>query len=166
MIPLGVDCGSFAASELSARARKRLRSEIGLGVEDIAVLFMGRLSYHAKAHPLPMYLGLEAAARAAGKKICLIQAGWFANKHIESEFVGGAREFCPSVKAVFLDGRKPEIRRDVWFAADIFVSLPDNIQETFGITPIEAMAAGLPAVVTDWDGYRDTVEEGITGYRR
>ena len=43
------------------------------------------------------------------------------------------------------------------WASDLFVSLPDNPQETFGITPLEAMAAGLACVVSDWDGYRDTV---------
>ena len=48
---------------------------------------------------------------------------------------------------------------------DIFCSLSDNIQETFGITPIEAMSAGLPVVVSDWDGYRDTVRDGIDGFR-
>ena len=43
--------------------------------------------------------------------------------------------------------------------------MSDNIQETFGITPIEAMSAGLPVVVSDWDGYRDTVRDGIDGFR-
>jgi alpha-maltose-1-phosphate synthase len=47
----------------------------------------------------------------------------------------------------------------------MFVSLSDNIQETFGLTPVEAMAAGLPVVVTDWDGYRDTVRDGVDGFR-
>lgn len=41
----------------------------------------------------------------------------------------------------------------------------DNIQETFGLAPVEAMAAGLPVVVTDWNGFRDTVEDGVTGFR-
>jgi hypothetical protein len=49
--------------------------------------------------------------------------------------------------------------------ADFFISFSDNIQETFGLTPIEAMAAGLPCVVTDWDGYKDTVRHGIDGFR-
>ena len=40
----------------------------------------------------------------------------------------------------------------------------DNIQETFGLTPLEAMAAGLPVVVSDWDGYRFTVRDGIEGF--
>jgi hypothetical protein len=49
-------------------------------------------------------------------------------------------------------------------AADVFLSLSDNIQETFGLTPIEAMASGLPVVVSDWDGYRSLVEDGVSGY--
>ncbi len=50
-------------------------------------------------------------------------------------------------------------------AADIFTSLSDNIQETFGLTPVEAMAAGLPCVVSDWNGYKDTVRDGVDGFR-
>ena len=38
------------------------------------------------------------------------------------------------------------------------------MQESFGLTPIEAMAAGLPRVISDWDGYRDSVTEGEDGF--
>jgi hypothetical protein len=49
-------------------------------------------------------------------------------------------------------------------AADVFVSPADSIQESFGLTPVEAMASGVPQVVSDWDGYRDTVTHGETGF--
>ncbi len=52
----------------------------------------------------------------------------------------------------------------VWHAADVFVSPSDNIQETFGLAVIEAMASGLPVVASDWDGYRDLVADGETGF--
>jgi hypothetical protein len=52
----------------------------------------------------------------------------------------------------------------VWPAADVFTLLPDNIQETFGLVVVEAMAAGLPVVGSDWDGYRDLVADGETGF--
>jgi hypothetical protein len=45
------------------------------------------------------------------------------------------------------------------------MSLADNVQETFGLTPIEAMAAGLPTIVSDWNGYRDSVRHDIDGFR-
>ncbi|MGE0723412.1 MAG: glycosyltransferase [Alphaproteobacteria bacterium] len=47
----------------------------------------------------------------------------------------------------------------------MITTLVDNIQETFGLAPIEGMAAGLPLVVTDWDGYRDTCRHGQDGIR-
>ena len=49
-------------------------------------------------------------------------------------------------------------------AADVAISLVDNAQETFGLAVAEAMAAGLPLVVSDWSGYRDLVRNGIDGY--
>ena len=44
------------------------------------------------------------------------------------------------------------------------MSPSDNIQESFGLTLLEAGVAGLPAVVSDWDGYRDLVEHNVTGF--
>lgn len=161
LIPLGADCEALAPREAE---RAAWRGRLGIGPEDVAFLFLGRLSYHAKANPMPMYLALEHAAKASGRRIHLIQAGWFANEPIEREFRRGAAELCPSVNAIFLDGREDEVRKSVWHAADVFISLSDNIQETFGLTPVEAMAASLPCVVSDWDGYRDTVRDGEEGF--
>jgi hypothetical protein len=43
----------------------------------------------------------------------------------------------------------------------VFVSPVDNLQETFGQSVIEAQAAGLPCVVSDFDGYKDTVDDEV-----
>ena len=45
------------------------------------------------------------------------------------------------------------------------MSLVDNPQETFGLAVAEAMAAGVPLVVSDWNGYRDLVRDGMDGFR-
>jgi hypothetical protein len=64
----------------------------------------------------------------------------------------------------FLDGNDRELLGELWAGADIFLSLVDNIQETFGIAPLEAMAAGLPVVASDWDGYRYTMRHGVEAF--
>ncbi|MGL5065028.1 MAG: glycosyltransferase family 4 protein [Microcoleus sp.] len=165
VIPLGVDCSAFPEGAAAADARDRQRQELGIAPEDIVVLFVGRLTFSAKAHPVPMYLALERAARLTKVKIHLIQAGWIEDPREQPDFKNSAKLFCPSVNTIFSDGRKPEIRANIWSAADIFISLSDNIQETFGLTPIEAMANGLPTIVSDWNGYKESVRHEIDGFR-
>ena len=162
IIPLGVHSDDFVSS---ADLRAHGRHKLSLRDDEIAVLFMGRLSFHAKAHPLGMYIGLQSAAQASGRKIVLIECGWHGNDHIERAFVEAAQFACPSVRKISLHANEAAERQLVWAAADVFCSLSDNIQETFGLTPIEAMAAGLPVVVSDWDGYKDTVRHGVDGFR-
>ncbi|HEX4767986.1 MAG TPA: glycosyltransferase family 4 protein [Lichenihabitans sp.] len=159
VIPLGVHVDDFV---LSDAARVAARAELGLG-EETMFLFVGRLSASSKAHPVPMFLGLEACAATA--KVTLVQCGWFETEEARRAFEADAEALCPSVRRLYLDGRDPAVRRRAFAAADVFTSLSDSIQETFGLTPIEAMAAGLPVVVSDWDGYKETVRDGIDGFR-
>ena len=162
VIPLGIHTADFAYTELQ---KENARSALCVDEQTLVVLYMGRLSFHAKAHPLAMYQALEAAANVTGKKVVLVECGWHSNEFIEKAFADAAIAACPSVRVVKLDGRKAQERQTAWASADVFCSLSDNIQETFGIVPIEAMAAGLPVVVSDWDGYKDTVRDGVDGYR-
>lgn len=169
VIPLGVDCEAFPQGQAAREARNRVRQQLGIGLDDIVVLFVGRLIFHAKAHPVPMYLAMERAAQVTNAKVHLIQAGWFEDQQQELAFKNAANLLCPTVNSIFIDGRQPQVREHIWSgirsAADVFVSLADNIQETFGLTPIEAMASGLPVVVADWDGYKDTVRHEVDGFR-
>lgn len=162
VIPLGVHCDDFTVSDA---ARAAARAALGLDADTVTALFVGRLVFHAKAHPYAMYAGLEAAARRTGKPVALIMCGWTPNDQVADAFVSGAAAAAPSVRTIFVEGRDFARRDEAWAAADIFVSLSDNIQETFGLTPVEAMAAGLPVVATDWNGYRDTITPGLSGYR-
>lgn len=165
VIPLGVDPEQFVQGEAATTARHRWRNQLGIPAEAVVVLFVGRLIFHAKAHPVPMYLALEIAARRLGQRLYLIQAGWFEDEAQAEAFKSAPADFCPSVTSLFVDGRRAEVRREIWAAADIFMSLADNIQETFGLTPLEAMATGLPVIVSDWDGYRESVRHGVDGFR-
>jgi len=169
VIPLGVDAERFASLGSNDGAGQFLRQRLGIAENDIAVLFFGRLTLHAKAHPSPMYQAMQRAADMArphdGGRLHLIMTGQFSSDGIERYYRDAVTPLCPDVPVHFVDGADPNLAGASWAAADIFLSLSDNIQESFGITPVEAMAAGLPCVVSDWDGYRDTVVEGETGFR-
>ena len=90
VIPLGVHCDDFAPNAGRRAAGQALRQRLGIAGGEIAGLFLGRLSFHAKANPFPMYRAMQAAAERSGRRLHLIQAGWFSNDWIESAFTEAA----------------------------------------------------------------------------
>lgn len=162
VIPLGVHCRDFEFSETESRSA---RAELGVLPGEVVALFVGRRAFAAKGHPQAMLQGLQAAAERTGKPVVLVECGWSPAQSVADAHDMAAAEFAPSVRHIVVDGRKQPALRRCWAAADLFISLSDNIQETFGLTPLEAMAAGIPAVVTDWNGYRATVRDGVDGFR-
>ncbi|TAJ72177.1 MAG: glycosyltransferase [Phenylobacterium sp.] len=164
MIPLGVDAERFAAQADRPDARARARAALGLAPDDVLVLWVGRLSYYEKAFPQAMFKAAQQAAASTGVRTAFVMAGWFPAADDRGHYEQAARVYAPDVETHFVDGNDRERLADLWAGSDIFLSLVDNIQETFGITPLEAMASGLPVVVSDWDGYRATVRDGIEGF--
>jgi glycosyltransferase involved in cell wall biosynthesis len=162
VIPLGVNVPDFTRNEAQRAAG---RKALGLAPDEIAFLFAGRLAFHAKANPAVFYQAIEAACQATGKALVCIEAGIFPNAGIAAAFRQARGTLAPSARFLEVDGRDSRLYDMAWKAADVFVSLSDNIQETFGLTPVEAMAAGIPVLVSDWDGYKDTVRDGVDGYR-
>jgi glycosyltransferase involved in cell wall biosynthesis len=161
-IPLGVNVDDFATNPTD---RQAWRAKLGIPEDAIAVLFLGRFSAAAKMNPALMATALEQAAQQSGKEVHWICAGWSSTDQTTQQHHDSTRQFCPSIHYHAVDGRPADTRFSIWSAADVFISFSENIQETFGLTPVEAMAAGLPCVVTDWNGYRDTVRHGLDGFR-
>lgn len=162
VIPLGVDVHQFARS---ASARATWRENFGLAEDDVAILSMGRLSISEKMHPAPLMIAAQQTAQASDKRIVLLMAGWFGDDTTRALHEAMARELAPDVTVHFPDGRDDVLRYEIWSAADIFALPVDSIQETYGLAPVEAMAAGLPVVCSDWNGFKDTIEDGVTGIR-
>jgi alpha-maltose-1-phosphate synthase len=164
IIPLGVDSDALAKRGNDVAVRADLRQRMNIADDDVVLLYAGRLDHVEKANPVPMLLAAESAAGSSAPKVHLIQAGQTSSKDMNTAFQQAATELAPSVTHHFIDGSMTDLYDGAWAAADIFISLSDNIQESFGLTPIEAMAAGLPCVVSDWDGCRETVRDGIDGF--
>lgn len=161
-IPLGIHAADFAPDP---QARRRWRERFGIPDDGVVAFSMGRVSASGKMNPAPGAIALQQAAERTGARLYWIVAGWAETPELGERVHGLTRALCPSVTYIPVDGRPADTRFSIWSAGDLFISLSDNIQETFGLTPVEAMAAGLPAVVSDWDGYRDTVRHGLDGFR-
>jgi D-inositol-3-phosphate glycosyltransferase len=164
VLPLGVDAASFARMADRPQVRRTARERLGLADADVLVLWVGRLSYFEKAFPQPMFKAVQAAAQGAGVKVAFALAGWFPGERDREVWTQAAQVYAPDVAVSFMDGNDRDLLGELWAGADVFLSLVDNIQETFGITPLEAMAAGLPVVASDWDGYRSTMRDGVEAF--
>ena len=68
VIPLGIETSDFA--HLGTReARQAARARLGIGADAFVIVYLGRLSWHSKAHPVPLYQAAEAAARRIGRPL-------------------------------------------------------------------------------------------------
>jgi starch synthase len=164
VIPLGVHLDRFRRDEAALARGRALRVRLGIPDDAVAGLYFGRLNFLSKAHPTPLYRAFDLAQRALPPgRVHLILTGQFSDPRMGAQIEAARQRFGPTVHIHHVDGGAPDAGAS-WFAADFFVSLTDNVQESFGLTPVEAMAASLPCIVSDWNGYRETVVDGETGF--
>jgi D-inositol-3-phosphate glycosyltransferase len=161
-LPLAVDTDRFRPGNRTA-ARERFH----LDDDAFVLLWVGRLSAIDKADLLPLVHVLAALrAKNPGRKLRLVCAG---TEHASEGFGAALSDYARhrGVGAdvhVISDVGSLQYRPELYAAADVFVSPVDNVQESFGLTPVEAMACGVPQVVSDWNGYRHTVAQEETGF--
>ena len=160
ILPLGIRAGAYRPSP---DQRNVWRRRLAIDDDERVVMTLGRLSFLEKMQPVPLFIALEHAANATGMQIRLLAVGWFDSEQSQDLHRQAAKIFAPSVMVDFVNGNDSETVQGVRAAADLFAMPVDNIQETFGLAVLEAMAAGLPVICSDWDGYRDIVVNGITG---
>ena len=163
IIPLGVHADDFRPDTGAGQA---LRQRLEIAEKDVVALTIARLTPDEKFDPFPLFLAMEAAApalAAKGAKLHLVLCGQFSDKSWQPVFAEAAARLMPGCGFHLLDGGNAEDRKAALSGADVYVFPIDNVQETYGLAPVEAMAAGLPLIVSDWDGMKDTVtpEVGI-----
>jgi len=163
VIPLGVDAAPLAARATPDK-RAAQRAALNAADNEVILLFFGRMSFATKAHPAPLFMAAEQAAHQSKNPIRLVMYGYYKPEMMEEAFKNLGADFCERVKLEFIANSDPRFPDGLWAGADIFISLIDNVQESFGLTPLEAMACGLPVIVSDWDGYRDAVRHGVDGF--
>lgn len=158
VIPWGIDLETFRP-----RDKARARAQFGLPLGATILLYVGRVSPVQKGDILPLLRVLAELRAESARDLLLVIAGRVEVKGYESLVRTYAEHLGIAQSVRFLGHVGPENRHMIHNCGDVFVAPTDWIDEGFGLTPLEAMASGVPQVVSDWDGYRDTVEHEVTG---
>ena len=153
----GIDCEEYHP-RLKDSEREPTRARLGISPADCAVLFIGS-DYTRKNLDVLMRAAVElcpgtepAAAPAYRFMIC-------GRDNHEESFRARARELGVEERFHFL-GLQQDIRPYL-AAADVLV-LP-TFYDVFGMVVLEAMAAGVPCIVSVKAGAAEIVEPGVNG---
>jgi glycosyltransferase involved in cell wall biosynthesis len=157
-IPHGVD-----EQFLAPRDRAACRRMLDLPPDGLLVLYTGRFTDQFKADLDPLLAAFLPLARAR-PDAALVLAGREGPERYGAALRGRAAGMGIGDRLHLLPNFPYFLKPAIYAAADIFVSPVDNVQETFGLALLEAMASGLPIVASDWSGYRELVADGETGH--
>jgi UDP-glucose:(heptosyl)LPS alpha-1,3-glucosyltransferase len=151
----GVDFERFSSPPVEA-CRAEIRARHGIREEDFLVLFVG-MNFEVKGLDTVIRALSIAKSSAPGASIRLLVVGR-GNERKYSE-MAAAHGVGDSV--VFAGTRSKGLER-YYRAADCFAMLSSF--DTFGMVVLEAMAAGLPVIISSGVGAKDLVEEGVNGF--
>jgi glycosyltransferase involved in cell wall biosynthesis len=151
LVPQGVDLCLFSPSE----RKLALREALGLPTDGPVIIFVGSL-VHRKGIDVLLRAWSEVSAARPEAHLVLVGRNRFPEDSGDARFLKEQLSQVPARAAqrVYQSGVRDDVNR--WLqAADLFV-FPSR-REGFGSVMIEAMACGLPCVVTDQPGITDFI---------
>lgn len=163
IVPMGVDPCPLDKGTLPPLRRTAMRAQLQATENTVLLLLFGRISLTDKLAPTPLLLALRRAREEFPQHdLRLVMAGYTRPEDSALDYLRAVATLL-KISLTLLPNPTDEEKYALFAAADVFVSPSDNIQETFGLSLLEAGAAALPCVVSDWDGYRDIIVHGHTG---
>lgn len=153
----GVDISKYIL-ENKVAWRKEVRDELGISDEARVFGYCGRITRDKGLNEL--FSGFRRVVEDENRKVDTYLMIIGRDDHAETidpELFAWAKS-CPFVKFTGYTTNVPKY----YSALDVFTSL--SYREGFGLVVIEAAAMGVPGIVSDALGQRDTIEHMKTGY--
>lgn len=155
--PYAIEEPPELGAEEARQSRRLLRMQLGLSDEDVIYLFVGKLArYKGVERLLKAFAPIGRSRQRA--KLLVVGDGPDRDDLLELALTLGIDS---SVRWTGFVNQKD--LHDYYRACDVFVLFSD---ETWGLVVNEAMAHGLPCIVSIGAGVsRDLVSHGLTGFR-
>jgi glycosyltransferase involved in cell wall biosynthesis len=149
VIPLGI------AEEATPMERGEARMTLGIAPDAVVGLCFGRFSDFDKMDLFPLLQALAQVVKDRTEPWRLILAGAVHDTTYLELVKLWIRALGLGNRVDIVVEPDEDNKKALFAASDFFVSVADNPQETFGMTLVEALWAGLPLIVSDFNGYRE-----------
>jgi glycosyltransferase involved in cell wall biosynthesis len=149
-MPNGVDSERFRPREKKRELVERYKLE-----GKTVVLFVGNLQPFKGLHLL---IDVMTSLRDNGIVLLVVGGGYGESEYRKTVKSRGLQE-----KVIFAGPQAQELDLPFYYNLGDFLVLPSTHSESFGLVVLEAMASGLPAIVSSLPGPSQVVEEGRDG---
>jgi glycosyltransferase involved in cell wall biosynthesis len=159
-----VPCG-FDSKEFHPMDKHAAREELGWPQDQFIALQLGRMVPRKGIDTVVQGIGVCRARFGEDAHLYIVGGNSDEANELATPEIGRLRGIARehgSIECVHFLGRRPRANLKLYYnAADVFVTTP--WYEPFGITPLEAMACGIPVIGADVGGIRYSVAHGKTG---
>lgn len=159
VIPWGIDTELF-----SVRDQLAARRMLDLPPDRPILLCLARVQVHDKMDWTTLLLAFQQVSHLVEQAPLLVLAG-SANGGCADYILAQAAHLGLQRNVYTFFNLPPALLPSLYTASDVFVAPTDSPSESFGLTVVEAMACGRPVVASDWDGYREIIVHGETGFK-
>ncbi len=160
-----IPCG-FDPAELWPVDKFLARRELGLPKEEFILLQLGRIVPRKGIDTVIRGFARFLQSHKVEARLLVVGGESATSQTAHDQEIGRLRQIAVTEgiddRVSFVGRRSREKLRYYYSAADVFITTP--WYEPFGITPLEAMACGVPVIGADVGGIKFTVVEGETGH--
>lgn len=150
----GVDVKTFSQESIPPNELASLRQDLGIASSDFVAVIVGRINLDKG---LTEIIDVITRVHSQNQRCCFLFIGQLENAEVQHQ----VESLIASGSALYVDFT-PNV--ELYMAlADLHVFL--SHREGFGNVAIEAAALGVPTIAFDVVGVRDSVAQGISGWR-
>jgi glycosyltransferase involved in cell wall biosynthesis len=171
LVPLAYDDRSF--HPLDAAERPAIREALGFDEDARIILYAGRVIPEKNLHTVLRVVRLllnespDLHLVLAGRieSLPFTEFGVTPTNFAQTLAISARRLGIPEDRVLCTGPVPPAELRELYGVADVSINLTLHHDENFGLSQVEAMACGSPVVGSMWGGLKDTIADGVTGYR-
>lgn len=154
VIPTGIDLSLFSNPPAPERLRQ-MKEKLGISEESFLLVYVGRMAEEKNVDTL-----LHCLASLRREDVSLLLVG---NGPYRSMLEAEARELGIEKNVIFAGMVPPQEVPDYYHLGNLFVSA--STSETQGLTYIEALSSGLPALCRRDPCLTGVIEDGVNGWQ-